>query len=105
MSASMLDLATQSEASGPEGSGHLAENVMHFARVLREHGQNVRRGRAKAPKAGRLPTTHVATAPRQVWCWDMTYLPAEVVGRWFHLYLILDLLLLQIKLSYRIQVL
>jgi transposase InsO family protein len=33
----------------------------------------------------------VASAPRQVWCWDMTYLPAAVIGMWFHLYLILDL--------------
>jgi len=62
-----------------------------FARVLRAHGQAAHRGRAKAPKATRPPTTHIATAPRQVWCWDMTYLPATVVGRWFHLYLILDL--------------
>lgn len=62
-----------------------------FARVLREHGQNARRGRAKTPKATRPPTTHIATAPRQVWCWDMTYLPAVVMGRWFYLYLILDL--------------
>lgn len=62
-----------------------------FARVLREHGQNTHRGRAKAPRARRPPTTHVATAPRQVWCWDMTYLPAVVLGCWFHLYLILDL--------------
>src|SRR5471032_2866897 len=62
-----------------------------FARVLREHGQTAHRGRAKAPKAGRPPTTHIACAPREVWCWDMTYLPAEVVGQWFHLYLILDL--------------
>ena len=62
-----------------------------FSRVLREHGQNARRGRAKAPKASRPPTTHIATAVRQVWCWDMTYLPATVMGRWFHLYLILDL--------------
>jgi transposase InsO family protein len=62
-----------------------------FSRVLRAHGQNTRRGRAKAPKASRPPTTHIATAPRQVWCWDMTYLPATVIGRWFHLYLILDL--------------
>jgi putative transposase len=62
-----------------------------FARVLRAHGQTAHRGRAKAPKAPRPPTTHIATAPRQVWCWDMTYLPATVVGRWFHLYLILDL--------------
>jgi transposase InsO family protein len=62
-----------------------------FARVLRDHGQNVHRGRAKAPKASRPPTTHIATAAREVWCWDMTYLPAVVMGRWFHLYLILDL--------------
>jgi putative transposase len=62
-----------------------------FSRVLREHGQTAHRGRAKAPKAVRPPTTHVATEPRQVWCWDMTYLPAPVMGRWFYLYLILDL--------------
>jgi len=62
-----------------------------FSRVLREHGQAAHRGRAKQPRAVRPPTTHVATAPRQVWCWDMTYLPAAVIGMWFHLYLILDL--------------
>ena len=62
-----------------------------FSRVLREHGQTAHRGRAKAPKAVRPPTTHVATTVRQVWCWDMTYLPAQVLGRWFYLYLILDL--------------
>jgi transposase InsO family protein len=62
-----------------------------FSRVLKAHGQLKRRGRAKTPKASRPPTTHIATAPRQVWCWDMTYLPAQVMGRWFYLYLILDL--------------
>jgi transposase InsO family protein len=62
-----------------------------MARVLKAHSQNTRRGRAKAPKATRPPTTHIAAAPGQVWCWDMTYLPAIVMGRWFHLYLILDL--------------
>ena len=62
-----------------------------FARVLRAHGQTAHRGRAKAAHAVRPPTTHIATTVRQVWCWDMTYLPATVMGRWFHLYLILDL--------------
>jgi putative transposase len=62
-----------------------------FARVLRAEGQNAHRGRAKAPKAVRSPTTHIASGPREVWCWDMTYLPAVVMGMWFHLYLILDL--------------
>lgn len=72
-----------------EGSYIASEST--FARVLRAHGQNQHRGRAKAPRASKPPTTHVAAAPRQVWCWDMTYLPAMVAGRWFHLYLILDL--------------
>jgi putative transposase len=62
-----------------------------FCRILRAHGQNTRRGRAKAPRASRPPTTHVASAPRQVWTWDMTFLTSAVVGRWFYLYLILDI--------------
>ena len=62
-----------------------------FSRILRAHGQTSHRGRAKMPKAPRPPTTHIATGPRQVWCWDMTYLPAQVTGQWFFLYLILDL--------------
>jgi putative transposase len=62
-----------------------------FSRVLRDAGQNAHRGRAKAPQAVRPPTTHIATKPAQVWCWDMTYLPAKVQGRWFHLYVIMDL--------------
>jgi transposase InsO family protein len=60
-----------------------------FNRVLRAHRQSSHRGRVKAPQRRRPPTTHIATAPRQVWCWDMTFLPAAVLGRWF--YLILDL--------------
>lgn len=62
-----------------------------FQRVLRAHGQTRHRGRTRAPQRSRAPTTHVATAPGQVWCWDMTYLPTQVQGHWFFLYLILDL--------------
>ena len=62
-----------------------------FSRVLREQCQTQHRGRAKAPRAVRPPTTHIASAIREVWCWDMTYLPTVVLGRWFYLYLILDL--------------
>jgi transposase InsO family protein len=61
-----------------------------FQRVLRAHGQTCHRGRAKTPRKSRPPTTHVATAPRQLWCWDMTFLPAKVTGCWFYLYLIMD---------------
>jgi transposase InsO family protein len=61
-----------------------------FGRVLKAHGQLTRRGRARAPHKSRPPTTHVATGPNQVWCWDMTFLPSVVTGRWFYLYLVLD---------------
>jgi putative transposase len=62
-----------------------------FYRVLRAHGQMNRRGRAQPPRTSRPPTTHIATGPAEVWCWDVTFLPAQIQGRWFYLYLILDL--------------
>ena len=34
---------------------------------------------------------HIASGVPEVWCWDMTYLHAVAMGRWYHLYLILDL--------------
>ena len=43
-----------------------------FARVLRAHGQSGHRGRARAPRPVRPPTTHIASAPREVWCWEHT---------------------------------
>ena len=43
-----------------------------FSRILRAHRQNMHRGRARAPTECRLPSTHVANAPREVGCWDMT---------------------------------
>ena len=62
-----------------------------FHRVLRAQGQMHRRGRAQPPRTSRPPTTHIATGPAEVWCWDVTFLPAQIQGRWFYLYLILDL--------------
>ncbi len=64
---------------------------LSFHRVLRAHGQMNRRGRARPPRRSRPPTTHIASRPGAVWCWDVTFLPATVQGRWFYLYLILDL--------------
>jgi transposase InsO family protein len=62
-----------------------------FYRVLRAHGQINHRGRAQPPRTSRPPTTHIATHPGEVWCWDVTFLPAQIQGCWFYFYLILDL--------------
>jgi putative transposase len=76
-------------ALADEGTYIASESSFH--RVLRAAGQMNRRGRARPPRPSRPPSTHVATSPGQVWCWDVTFLPAQVQGRWFYLYLILDL--------------
>jgi putative transposase len=59
-------------------------------RVLRAAGQLAHRGRAQPPTRQR-PAPLVATAPHQVWTWDITYLATTVRGSFFYLYLILDL--------------
>jgi transposase InsO family protein len=60
-----------------------------FYRVLREAHQLARRGKAKAPTRQR-PLPLQATAPNQLWSWDITYLATTVQGVFFYLYLIMD---------------
>jgi putative transposase len=60
-----------------------------FYRLLRDADQLARRGRAKAPARLR-PQPLAATAPNQVWSWDITYLASTVQGMFFYLYLIMD---------------
>ncbi len=61
-----------------------------FYRVLREAGQLAHRGKAKAPTRQR-PAPLQATAPNQLWSWDITYLATTVKGMFFYLYLIMDI--------------
>ena len=61
-----------------------------FRRVLKKAGLLPHRGRAKAPK-GNKTARHVATAPRQVWTWDITYLSAARRGEFYRLYLVVDI--------------
>lgn len=60
-----------------------------FYRVLREANQLARRGKAKPPTRQR-PTPLQASAPNQLWSWDITYLATTLKGRFFYLYLIMD---------------
>lgn len=62
-----------------------------FYRVLHEAEQQHHRGRSKAPQSRRKPTSYCATAPNQVWTWDVSYLPSPVRGQFYYLYLILDI--------------
>lgn len=74
----------------------LADNQQYIAsestvyRVLHKARQQHHRGRAKAPERKPL-STHKASAPNQVWCWDITWLPGPAKGLYYYLYLIIDL--------------
>jgi hypothetical protein len=62
-----------------------------FYRVLKANNQLIHRGRAKEPRNTKMPTTHIANAPKQLWSWDITYLASFVKGQFYYLYLFEDL--------------
>lgn len=62
-----------------------------FYRILRSENQLKHRN-AEQPVSGRSkPRALKATAPRQLFSWDITYLPTEIRGVYFYLYLFLDI--------------
>ncbi len=61
-----------------------------FYRVLRETQQMTRRGPARVPQKRARPHEFIATRPREVWTWDITYLKSPVRGSFYYLYMILD---------------
>jgi putative transposase len=66
-----------------------SESTMY--RLLREAGQMTHRRLERAPRNVSKPRALVATQPDQVYCWDITYLPAPVRGMHFYLYLFVDI--------------
>ena len=60
-------------------------------RLLRQAGQLAHRRLERAAYKRHKPRALVATAPNQVYCWDITYLPTQVRGTYFYLYLFVDL--------------
>jgi len=59
-------------------------------RLLRACGQLAQRAAAR-PAQRRVKPRLQATAPNRVWCWDITYLKSPVLGRYYYLYLVVDL--------------
>jgi transposase InsO family protein len=60
-----------------------------FYRILRAENQLAHRERSRPAKHKR-PLEKTATGPCQVWSWDITYLKSTIRGRFFYLYLVMD---------------
>lgn len=65
-------------------------------RLLREAGQLTHRRPERLAHKRTKPRALMATAPNQIYCWDISYLPTEVRGIYFYLYLFVDLFSRQI---------
>jgi putative transposase len=64
-----------------------------FYRILRADGQQQQqhRGRAKPPIRRKPPTSYRASAPCEVWTWDITLMPGPVADMVFYLYLVVEI--------------
>lgn len=61
-----------------------------FYRVLRAADEQHHRGRARPDRDTKTPTSHRATAPCEIWSWDITWLAGPARGVFFYLYLMMD---------------
>ncbi len=71
--------------------GRYLASESSFYRILKEADQLHHRGKTKAKRKRRPPTTHIASNANEVWSWDISYLPSVVKGQFFYLYLIMDI--------------
>lgn len=72
-------------------AGRYLASESSFYRVLRDVGQVNRRGAAEPPRTMAKPKGFCATAPNQVWSWDITFLASSVRGQFYRLYMIEDI--------------
>lgn len=70
--------------------GRYIASIRTMYRVLAAHGE-VRERRAVASHPRRTPPELRATAPGQVWTWDITHLRTTAKGAWLKLYVCMDL--------------
>ena len=71
--------------------GEYVASESTFYRVLKAANQLTHRGAEKPAKPRHKPRALAASAPGQLFSWDITYLPTPVMGIYFYLYLFMDI--------------
>ena len=65
-----------------------SESTMY--RIMKKYNENAHRGKAK--QAVKRPlSSHVANSPNEVWTWDITWIASNIKGKYYKLYLIVDI--------------
>lgn len=60
-------------------------------RILKAHGLQAHRQSTRTPRKTTKPKAVAATAPNQLYSWDITYLATTIKGQFFYLYLFMDI--------------
>lgn len=75
---------------------HLADQEIYIAsessfyRVLKQ-AEQIKHRSATQPRTHHKPAELIALKPNQIWSWDISYLPSNILGMFFYLYLFLDI--------------
>lgn len=76
---------------------HLADKGLYLGsestcyRVLRKYKLNAHRGKSQIKKKRTHQEIPKAKAPNQIWSWDITYLKSPIHGKFYYLYLFMDI--------------
>jgi transposase InsO family protein len=71
--------------------GQFVASESSFYRILRAANQLHHRGRTAKPSSIKRPDPYTTNGPNQLWSWDITYLASTIKGRFFYLYLFMDI--------------
>lgn len=71
--------------------GQYVASESTFYRVLKAENQLKHRGAEKPSKPRSKPRALCAVAPGELFSWDITYLPTQIRGIYFYLYLFMDI--------------
>ena len=71
--------------------GNYLASESTFYRILREEKQLTHRRSERPAQTRTKPRAICATAPNQLYRWDITYLPSTIRGHFFYLYLFMDI--------------
>lgn len=66
-------------------------SVSTFYRVLNAENLVHHRSNTKPRNGCGKPSEHLATGSDQVYCWDITWLPATIRGLFFYAYVVIDI--------------
>lgn len=85
-----VDLAPSQIVPDLADKGVYVASESSFYRILKEENLLAHRGKTKAPQH-KKPEPLVALKPNQIYSWDITYLKSSVRGRYFYLYMFIDI--------------